>query len=55
MGLKCAPDFVQQIMEQVLCGLNNVEMTLMTLVYLAWHGGTEYQVLLDKVLSCLEA
>ncbi len=27
MGLKCAPEFVQQIMDQVLCGLDNVSVS----------------------------
>ncbi len=54
MGLKCAPNLVQQILEQVLHGLGNVK------VYLDDIGvfGTtrdKHQVLLDKVLSCLKA
>ncbi len=54
MGLKCAPDFAQQIMEHVLCGLNNVEAYLDNIDIFGNTWG-KYQALLDKILSCLEA
>ncbi len=53
MGLKCACDFVQQIMDQVLHGLNNVEVYLDGIDVFN-HSWDKYQVLLN-FLSCLEA
>ncbi|KAL7468207.1 hypothetical protein ACHAXS_008433 [Conticribra weissflogii] len=54
MGLKCSPDFVHQIMEQVLCSLDNIDVYLddIGVFGTSWN---EHQVLLDKVLSHLEA
>ncbi len=54
IGLKYAPDFAQQIVEQVLCRLNKVE------VYsddIGVFGNTleVHHALLDKVLSLFEA
>ncbi len=49
MGLKCAPDFAQQIMEQILYGLNGVKFTLIIGIFgPTWE---KNQVLLNKVLS----
>ncbi len=54
MGLKYALDFVQQIMEQVPCGFNNVQVYLddIGIFSKTWIG---HQIVLDKVLSHLEA
>ncbi len=47
MCLKFAPDFAQQIMEQILCGLDNIKVYL---DYVGVFGTTldEQQVLLDS-------
>ncbi len=54
MGLKCAPDFVQLIMEQVLCGLDNVFVYLNDIGIFSktWE---EHLLTIERVLSCLEA
>ncbi len=54
MGLKCAPDFAQQIMEQVLCGLDNVFVYLddIGVFSKSWE---EHLLTIEQVLSCLEA
>ncbi len=51
MGLNCAPDFV---IEQVLCGIDYVEVYLDDIGVFG-NTSEEHQILLDKVLSCLEA
>ncbi len=40
MGLKCVPDFVQQLMEQVLLGLDNFEVYLDVIGFSATHGNS---------------
>ncbi len=54
MGLKWAHDFVQQIMEQVLCGLDNVfaYLNVISIFSKTWE---EHLLTLEKVLYCLEA
>ncbi len=54
MGFKCAPDFVQQIMEQVLHGLNNdfVYLDDIGIFYKTW---AEHLHTLEKVLYWLKA
>ncbi len=54
MGLKCALDFAQQIMKEVLLGLDNVEVYLDNIGMFA---NTWEDLLLfhNKVLSCFEA
>ncbi len=54
MGLKCAPDFVQQIMEQVLHGLDNVFVYLddIGIFSKTWE---EHLLTVERVLSRLEA
>ncbi len=54
MVLKCALDFVQQIMEQVLCGLDIVKVHLDVIGDFS-NTAEEHQVLLDKRLSCLKS
>ncbi len=54
MGIKYATDFAQQSMEQVLHGLDNVEVYIDDIVIYGTTWG-EHQILLDKVLSCLAA
>ncbi len=53
-GLKCALDFAQQIIEEVLHGLGNVKVYLEDIGLFAntWE---ELLLLHNKVLSCLEA
>ncbi len=52
MGIKCAPDFAQQIMEQVLCGLDNVIVYLddIGIFSKTWE---EHLLTIERVLSCL--
>ncbi len=38
MGLKCAPDFVQELMEDVLQGLENVKVYLDSIGLFAKNG-----------------
>ncbi len=54
MGINYGPDFVQQIMEQFMCRLNNIEVYLENIGVFSnkWE---KHQVLLNKALSCLEA
>ncbi len=54
MGLKCTPDFAPQIMEQVLQGLNNVEVYLDDIGIFSkiWE---EHLLVLEKVIPCLKA
>ncbi|KAL7473427.1 hypothetical protein ACHAXS_014034 [Conticribra weissflogii] len=54
MDLKCVPNFVPQIMEEVLCGLDNFKIYLdnIGVFGMTWE---EHQILLNEVLSRLEA
>ncbi len=54
MGLKCAPDLMQQIVEQVLQGCNNVFVYLddIGIFSKTWE---EHLLTVKKVLSCFEA
>ncbi|KAL7466863.1 hypothetical protein ACHAXS_007140 [Conticribra weissflogii] len=54
MGLKCAPDFVQQIMEQVLHGINNAFVYLddIGIFSKTWE---EHLLTFERMLSCLKA
>ncbi len=53
MGLKCAPDFAEQIIEQVLCGLNNVFVYLddIGIFSKSWE---EHLLTIEQVLYYLE-
>ncbi len=54
MGLKCSPDFAQEIMEQVLCGLDNEFVYLINIGIFSkpWE---EHLLTIERVLSCLKA
>ncbi|KAL7455835.1 hypothetical protein ACHAXS_000368 [Conticribra weissflogii] len=54
MGLKCAPDFAQQIMEQILHELDCVFVCVddIGIFSRSWE---EHILLVEKVLACLEA
>ncbi len=54
MGLKCAPDFAQQVMEEVLCNIKDTGVYLDDIgVFLfIWE---HHILLLDKILHWLEA
>ncbi len=54
MGLKCAPDFAQQIMKQVLCSLDDMFVHLddIGIFSKTWE---EHLLILEKVLCCLKA
>ncbi len=53
MGLKCDPDFAQQIMEQVLHRLDSIKVYINNIGVFenTWE---EHQGLLNKILSCPE-
>ncbi|KAL7448332.1 hypothetical protein ACHAXS_000147, partial [Conticribra weissflogii] len=54
MGLKCAPDFAQQVMEEVLCDVNDTGIHLDDIgaFSFTWE---HHMLLLDKILHQLEA
>ncbi len=53
MTLKCVTDFAQQIMEQVLCGLDNLFVYLNDIGIFSktWE---EHLLTIERVLSCLK-
>ena len=54
MGLKCAPDFAEQVMEEVLCDVEDTGVYLDNIV--AFSFTWEHHILLlDKILHWLEA
>ncbi len=54
MGLKCAPDFAQQVMEEVLCDFEDIGVYLDDIgaFSFTWE---HHKLLLDKILHQLEA
>ena len=53
MGISTSPDMAQEIMEQVLCDLNDTEVYLDDIAAFS-TGFTSHLVLLEKILSCLQ-
>ena len=54
IGIKCAPDFAQQAMENILWGINDTEVYLDDIV--CFSNDWEHQIkLLDQVLRELQA
>ena len=54
MGLKCAPDFAQQAMENMLQGINDSEVYLDDIGCFS-HEWKHHLKLLDQVLTALQA
>ncbi|KAL7460807.1 hypothetical protein ACHAXS_001250, partial [Conticribra weissflogii] len=54
MGLKCAPDFAQQVMKEVLCDVKDIDIYLDNIgaFSFTWE---HHMLLLDKILHQLEA
>ncbi len=54
MGLKCAPNFAQQVMDEVLHNINNTNVYLdnIGVFYFNWEHNI---LLLDKILYSLDA
>ncbi len=52
IGLKCTPDIGQQVMEQVLCRINNIEVCLDDIGI--FQNPESHLMVIEKVLSCLD-